>query len=33
MRNAHDAALQSSPSGRARIATAVAAGILAYLHR
>ncbi|HET8583149.1 MAG TPA: N-acetylmuramoyl-L-alanine amidase [Jatrophihabitans sp.] len=33
MRNAGDAALQSSPSGRARIAAAVAAGILAYLHR
>ena len=31
MRNAHDAALQSSSSGRARIAAAVAAGILSYL--
>ena len=33
MRNAGDAALQSSASGRERIAAAVAAGILAYLHR
>jgi N-acetylmuramoyl-L-alanine amidase len=33
MRNAHDAALQSSPAGRARIAAAVAAGILAFLRR
>jgi N-acetylmuramoyl-L-alanine amidase len=31
MRNRSDAALQSSPSGRARIAAAVAAGILDYL--
>lgn len=31
MRNAGDAELQSSPAGRARIAAAVAAGILAYL--
>jgi N-acetylmuramoyl-L-alanine amidase len=31
MRNAGDAALQSSPAGRQRIARAVAAGILAYL--
>ena len=33
MRNAHDAALQSSAAGRQRIAAAVAAGILAYLGR
>ena len=33
MRNAGDAALLSSPSGRARIAGAVAAGILAFLNR
>jgi N-acetylmuramoyl-L-alanine amidase len=33
MRNAGDAALQSSAAGRARIAAAVAAGILAYLGR
>jgi N-acetylmuramoyl-L-alanine amidase len=33
MRNSHDAALQSSAAGRARIAAAVAAGILAYLGR
>ncbi len=33
MRNAHDAALQRSASGRERIAAAVAAGILAYLGR
>jgi N-acetylmuramoyl-L-alanine amidase len=33
MRNAGDAALQSSASGRARIARAVANGILAYLGR
>ncbi|MGN6608615.1 MAG: N-acetylmuramoyl-L-alanine amidase [Jatrophihabitans sp.] len=33
MRNAHDAALLSSPAGRARIARAVASGILAYLGR
>ena len=33
MRNAHDAALQSSASGRQRIAASVAAGILAYLKR
>ncbi len=33
MRNAHDAALQSTASGRQRIAAAVAAGILAYLGR
>ncbi len=33
MRNAHDAALQSSASGRQRIAAAVAAGILAYLEK
>ena len=31
MRNAGDAALQSSTSGRQRVAAAVAAGILAYL--
>ena len=31
MRNANDAALESSAAGRAHIATAVAAGILAYL--
>jgi N-acetylmuramoyl-L-alanine amidase len=31
MRNAGDAALQSSPAGRQRIAGAVAAGILAFL--
>jgi N-acetylmuramoyl-L-alanine amidase len=31
MRNAHDARVQSSPAGRARIARAVAHGILAYL--
>lgn len=31
MRNAHDARLQSSPSGRHRIAHAIAAGILGYL--
>jgi N-acetylmuramoyl-L-alanine amidase len=31
MRNSGDAALQSSPAGRERIARAVAAGILAYL--
>jgi N-acetylmuramoyl-L-alanine amidase len=31
MRNAGDAALQSSPAGRQRIARAVAAGILAFL--
>jgi N-acetylmuramoyl-L-alanine amidase len=31
MRNAGDAALQSAPAGRARIAAAVATGILAYL--
>jgi N-acetylmuramoyl-L-alanine amidase len=33
MRNGGDAALQSSASGRQRIALAVAAGILAYLNR
>jgi N-acetylmuramoyl-L-alanine amidase len=33
MRNAHDAALQTSARGRRRIAAAVAAGILAYLNR
>jgi N-acetylmuramoyl-L-alanine amidase len=33
MRNAGDAALQSSPAGRARVAAAVAAGILAFLGR
>ncbi len=33
MRNARDAGLQSSASGRARIARAVAAGILAFLGR
>lgn len=33
MRNAGDAAILSSSSGRARIAAAVAAGILAYLKR
>jgi N-acetylmuramoyl-L-alanine amidase len=33
MRNAGDAALQTSASGRARVAAAVAAGILAYLGR
>ena len=33
MRNAHDARLLTSARGRARIARAVAAGILAYLHR
>jgi N-acetylmuramoyl-L-alanine amidase len=33
MRNAGDAALQSAPSGRERIARAVADGILAYLGR
>lgn len=33
MRNAGDAALQSSPAGRARVARSVAAGILAYLSR
>lgn len=33
MRNAGDAALQSSASGRQRLAAAVAAGILAYLGR
>lgn len=33
MRNAGDAALQSSAAGRQRIAAAVAAGILAYLGR
>jgi N-acetylmuramoyl-L-alanine amidase len=33
MRNAHDAALQSSAAGRARISAAVAAGILAFLGR
>lgn len=32
-RNSHDAALLSSPTGRRRIAAAVAAGILAYLRR
>ncbi|MEP7020418.1 MAG: N-acetylmuramoyl-L-alanine amidase [Pseudonocardiales bacterium] len=33
MRNAGDAALQSSPAGRAQVAAAVAAGILAFLGR
>ena len=33
MRNAHDASLESSAAGRARIATAVAVGILTYLSR
>ena len=33
MRNAHDAQLQSSTTGRTRIADAVASGILAYLGR
>jgi N-acetylmuramoyl-L-alanine amidase len=33
MRNSGDAALQTSPSGRERIAEALAAGILAYLAR
>jgi N-acetylmuramoyl-L-alanine amidase len=33
MRNAHDAALQSSAAGRARLSAAVAAGILAFLGR
>jgi N-acetylmuramoyl-L-alanine amidase len=33
MKNAGDAALQSSPAGRQRIAAAVAAGILAFLGR
>ena len=33
MRNSGDAALQSSASGRQRIAAAVAAGILAFLGR
>lgn len=33
MRNGSDAALQSSPSGRAQIAAAVAAGILVFLGR
>ncbi|MFN2518982.1 MAG: N-acetylmuramoyl-L-alanine amidase [Jatrophihabitantaceae bacterium] len=33
MRNGGDAALQSSPAGRQRVAVAVAAGILAYLGR
>jgi N-acetylmuramoyl-L-alanine amidase len=33
MRNASDAALQTSPSGRQQIAAAVAAGILAFVGR
>jgi N-acetylmuramoyl-L-alanine amidase len=33
MKNAHDAALQSSPAGRQRIAAAIAAGILVFVNR
>lgn len=32
MRNAHDAAIMTSQSGRDRIATSIASGILSYLH-